>query len=214
MPSNNLPFLQSGGTVLSDHDIKLAIKSGYVKWKSPYPLITQPASIDLHLSKTIMTLVRRRVKAGAIDLKKSVDSLVEYEMLDEKNGTVIHPHEFILGVTREWISLPNQLLANVDGKSSLGRLGLVIHATAGFIDPGFAGHVTLEITNLTEQPLIIYPEMPIGQIRFTVMTSPADLSYGDPKLGSKSYGNKYSKNPKPIPSQYWKNFAVSLRGTK
>lgn len=205
MPSNNLPFLQSGGTVLSDHDIKLAIKSEYIQWKSPYKLVTQPASIDLHLAKTIMTFLRRRVEKGAIDLKKPVNDFVEYEIIDKEKGTVIHPHEFILGVTEEWVHLPNQLLANVDGKSSLGRLGLVIHATAGFVDPGYSGHITLEITNLTEQPLIIYPGMPVGQIRFTVMTSPADLSYGDPKLGSK-YLNKFSKNPKPIASEYWKNF--------
>ena len=202
----NLPFLQSGGTVLSDRDIKLAIKTGYLKWKSPFPLETQPSSIDLHLSKTILIFQRRKVKGAVIDLKKPVDQYVEYEVLDKENGTVVYPHEFILGVTREWIALPNQILANVEGKSSLGRLGLVIHATAGFIDPGFSGHVTLEITNLTEQPLIIYPNMAIGQIRFTVMTSPAEMLYGDPKLGSKSYFNKYSKNPKPIASQYWKNF--------
>lgn len=204
--NNNLPFLQSGGTVLSDHDIKLAIKSGYIKWRSPYPLKTQPASIDLHLAKTILTFQRRTVKDGAIDVKKPVEDHVKYEIIDPQDGAVVHPHEFILGVSREWVSLPTRLLANVDGKSSLGRLGLVIHATAGFIDPGFAGHVTLEITNLTEQPLIIYPHMPIGQIRFTVMTSPAEVGYGDPRLGSKHYFNKYSKNPKPIPSQYWKNF--------
>ncbi|MDO8618856.1 MAG: dCTP deaminase [Candidatus Daviesbacteria bacterium] len=207
MTSKVLPFLQSGGTVLSDHDIKLAIKSGYVEWKSPYPLKTQPASIDLHIAKTILTFARRRVENGAIDLKKSVDSFIEYENIDPTKGAVIHPHEFILGVTEEWVHLPNQLLANVDGKSSLGRLGLVIHATAGFIDPGFTGHVTLEITNLTEQPLIIYPHMPIGQIRFTVMTSPADIPYGDVRLKSKGYVNKYSKNPKPIASQYYKNFS-------
>lgn len=201
-----LSFLQSGGTVLSDGDIKQAILSGYIKFKSPYQLKTQPASIDLHLAKTITVFSRRRVKNGAIDLKKPVDEYMEYEILDPEKGAVIHPHEFILGVTEEWVTLPNQILANVDGKSSLGRLGLVIHATAGFIDPGFSGHITLEITNLTEQPLIIYPGMPVGQIRFTVMTSPAELSYGDVKLGSKAYPNKYSKNPKPIASQYWKNF--------
>ena len=206
MSSKILPFLQSGGTTLSDRDIKLAIKSGYIKWKSPHSLITQPASIDLHLAKTIMVFARRRVKNAAIDLKNPVDEFMEYEEIDLKNGTAIHPHEFILGVTEEWIKLPDQILANVEGKSSLGRVGLVIHATAGFIDEGFAGHVTLEITNLTEQPLIIYAGMPIGQIRFTVMTSPADVSYGDPKLGSKKYFNNYSKNPRPIPSQYWKNF--------
>lgn len=199
-------FLQYSGAVLSDKDIKLAIKTGFLKMKSPFPFVVQPSSIDLHISKNVLTFARRRVKEGAIDLKKPIDDFVDYEVLDSKNGTAVHPHEFILGVTREWFHLPNQILANVEGKSSLGRIGLVIHATAGFIDPGFSGHITLEITNLTEQPLIIYPDMPIGQIRFTIMTSPAELSYGDPRLGSKKYINKYSRNPKPIASQYWKNF--------
>jgi dCTP deaminase len=206
----DLPFLKSGGTVLSDKDIKLALQVGYLKIKTPFKLITQPSSIDLHISKNIMTFARRRVKNALIDLKKPVDDFVDYEVIDPSVGTVIHPHEFILGVTREWFHLPNQILANVEGKSSLGRLGLVIHATAGFIDPGFSGHVTLEITNLTDLPLVIYPDMPIGQIRFTVMTSPAEASYGDPKLGSK-YFNKFSSNPKPMPSQFYKNFDVETK---
>ena len=107
-------------------------------------------------------------------------------------------------MTREYFEMPSQLSANVDGKSSLGRIGFIIHATAGFIDPGYKGHITLEITNLTEQPLIMYPNMPVGQIRFNVLSSPAKRLYG-PKIGSK-YSNNYSQNPKPQASQYWKNF--------
>lgn len=206
MKADELQFLKSGGTVLSDRDIKQALNLGYLKIKTPGKLNIQPASLDVHLAKTVMVFSRRRVQDGAIDLKKSVEQFVDYEVLDAKKGSIIHPHEFILGVTREWIELPNQLIANVDGKSSLGRLGLVIHATAGFVDPGFSGHVTLEITNLTEQPLIIYPNMPVGQIRFTVLTSPAEHSYGQSIVGSKKYNNPFSDDPKPIASQYWKNF--------
>ncbi len=206
MSKSTLPFLQSTGAVLSDRDIKLSLKTGYLKLK-PVNKIIQPSSIDLHIAPTILGFSRRRVKEAAIDLKKTVDEYMEYEIMDPKKGCILHPREFILGVTDEWLQLPDQLLANVEGKSSLGRLGLVVHATAGFIDPGFSGHVTLEITNLTEQPLIIYPHMPIGQIRFSVLTSPAENLYGSVKLKSK-YVNEFSKNPKPMPSQYWKNFKV------
>lgn len=202
----DLDFLKSGGTVLSDRDIKKALKIGYLKIKSPGKLNIQPASVDVYIARTILVFDRRRIDNAVIDVKKPIDGYVHLEILDSKKGTVIHPHEFILGVTREWVELPGQLIANVDGKSSLGRLGLVIHATAGFIDPGFSGHVTLEITNLTSQPIVIYPNMPIGQIRFTVLTSPAEHKYGDSKIGSKKYPNAYSEDPKPIASQYWKNF--------
>jgi dCTP deaminase len=205
MNTKNLIFLQQGGAVLSDRDIRQSIKQGYLEIKPNKDLNIQPSSIDLHLAKTIMVFARRRNKTAVIDLKKPVDEYVEYEVLDASKGGVLHPHEFILGVTSEWIHLPSQLLANVEGKSSLGRLGLVIHATAGFIDPGFSGHVTLEITNLTDQPLQIYPDMPIGQIRFSTLTSPAENCYGSAALKSK-YINEFSKNPKPMASQYWKNF--------
>lgn len=205
MKTQDLQFLKFPGAVLSDNDIALAVESGYLKLKPFSEKNLQPSSVDLHLAATILTFSRRRVKDATIDLKKPVDDYMDYEIIDPVRGGVIHPREFILGVTTEWVQLPNQLLANVEGKSSLGRLGLVVHATAGFIDPGFSGHVTLEITNLTEQPLIIYPNMPVGQIRFTVLSSPAKNVYGSKKLKSK-YINEYSKNPKPMPSQFWKNF--------
>lgn len=200
-----LPFLEKGGALLSDGDLKLALKAGYLALKSRHKLNIQPSSIDVHLAPIVLTFARRRLGDTAIDVKKSIDHIADYEILDPVKGSVIFPGEFILGVTEEWIHMPDQLAMNVDGKSSLGRLGLVIHATAGFVDPGFRGHVTLEIANLTSQPLILYPHMPIGQFRFTVLTSPAELLYGAKGLGSK-YFNDYSKDPKPIASQYWKNF--------
>jgi dCTP deaminase len=207
MNSTKIDPSQYQGAVLSDRDIKAAIKNGLMEIKSPYKKLSiQPASLDVHMAKTIMVFSRRRAKNAAIDTKAPVDEFVDYEVLDPKKGTILHPHEFILGVTEEWFGLSNRVIANVDGKSSLGRLGLVIHATAGFIDPGFSGHITLEITNLTDLPMIIYPGMPVGQVRFTILTSPSEHSYGDEALGSKKYPNPFSKNPKPIASQYWKNF--------
>jgi dCTP deaminase len=193
--------------VLSDGDIKKAIKEKKLSIKSPYPLAFQPSSIDVHIAKTILVFARRRVKDIVIDTKKPVDDYMDYEIMDEKKGTVIYPHEFILGVTSEWVELPNTMIANVEGKSSLGRLGLVIHATAGFVDPGFAGHITLEITNFTDMPMILYPGMPIGQIRFSQLLNPSEHSYGESSLGSKQYKNSYSKTPQPIASQYWKNLS-------
>lgn len=191
--------------VLSDRDIKKALQEKSLTIKSPFPLRLQPSSLDVHIAKTILTFSRRSIKNAVIDLKKPVDEYMQYEVMDPQNGAVIHPREFILGVTAEWFELGPQLLANVEGKSSLGRLGLVIHATAGFVDPGWAGHITLEITNLTEQPMIIYPEMPIGQIRFSGLSSPAEHVYGEKVLGTKKYKNPYSRDPKPIASQYYKN---------
>lgn len=198
-------------SVLSDKDLKKALKQGLLKIKSPTKLNVQPSSLDIHLASVIMIFVRRRIKDAVIDVKKPIDDYIEYEKMDKKTGTVLHPHEFILGATTEWFELSNQIMGSVEGKSSLGRLGLIIHATAGYIDPGFAGHITLEITNLTEQPMIIYPNMSIGQVRFSYLSSPSEKLYGDPSLGSKKYKNPYSKNPKPKPSEYWKNFVTEAK---
>lgn len=197
--------------VLSDRDIKKSIKEKSLSIKSPFELKFQPSSLDIHIAPTILTFSRRRIKNAVIDVKKPVEEYMEYEVMDEEKGTVIHPREFILGVTSEWFELGDQLLANVEGKSSLGRLGLVIHATAGFVDPGWAGHITLEITNLTEQPMIIYPNMPIGQVRFSMLSTPAEHLYGDEVLGTKKYKNPFSPDPKPIASQYWKNLVKEAK---
>lgn len=201
-----LYFLKYPGGVLSRPDIKLAIDTGLIEVKSPCPLDIQPASLELHLARIVAFISRGKVRDAAIDLKKPVEDLMDYETIDPVRGYTIHPREFFLGVTREWIHFPAQLIGNLDGKSSLGRLGFVVHSTAGFFDPGFRGHGTLEITNLTERPITIYQHIPVGQMRFSVLTSAADVLYGDPSLGSKKYSNEYSDDPRPIPSEYYKHF--------
>lgn len=199
-----LPFLTNSGAILSDQDIKLGVENGLLEIE-PFDINSlQPASLDVHLAKTVAFIDRGKLRDGVIDLKKSVDKLMKYEEIDPLEGLIIHPREFLLGVTVEWFKFPAQIIGNLDGKSSLGRLGFVVHSTAGFFDPGFKGHATLEITNLTERPLKIYAGIPVGQMRFSVMTSPAKNLYSK-AIGSK-YSNSFSKNPKPIPSQYWKNF--------
>jgi dCTP deaminase len=119
----------------------------------------------------------------------------------EGESFMVHPGEFVLGSTLERVAVPTDLVARVEGKSSLGRLGLVIHSTAGFIDAGFDGHVTLELANLANLPITLYPGMKIGQISFIKMTSPAEKPYGS---GAK--GSKYQGQRGPTPSRYFENF--------
>lgn len=199
-----LHFLKYPGAILSDQDILLAVENGLLEVKPFDSKSLQPASLDCHLAKTVAFIDRGKLQDGVIDLKKPVDELMKYEEIDLLKGLIIYPREFLLGASVEWFKFPAQIIGNLDGKSSLGRLGFVVHSTAGFFDPGFAGHATLEITNLTERPLKIYPHIPIGQMRFSVLTSKAKKVYGK-ALGSK-YFNPFSKNPRPVPSQFWKNF--------
>lgn len=197
-------FLNPGS--LSSRDIRRCIEVGYLGVKSPAELDIQAASIDVSVARTIAQFSRNKFDEGCIDLKKPVDNLMEFIVMDPVKGFMLHPREFILGVTREWFDIPSRLEGKLDGKSSLGRLGVVVHVTAGYFDPGFAGHGTLEITNLTERPVRIYPNIPIGQMRFSTLTSEPENVYGDKALGSKSYKNPYTEDPKPIPSEYWKNW--------
>jgi len=121
--------------------------------------------------------------------------------IDEDRPFILHPGEFVLGSTLERIQLPDDLVARLEGKSSLGRLGLLIHSTAGFIDPGWDGHVTLELSNVANLPITIYFGMKIGQVSFVQMTEPAETPYGAGELGS-----KYQGQQGPTPSRYWQNF--------
>lgn len=190
--------------VLSDRDIQAALAENALEIRSPRDLRYQPASLDVHVARTIV--VFNGVNNRPIDLRMPTDDFSRYQTIDD-SGLVMQPREFLLGVTVEWFSLSGTLLANIEGKSSLGRLGLIVHVTAGFIDPGFSGHVTLEMVNLNAHPIIIYPGMPVGQIRFSRLQSAPTHMYGEVALGSKGYKNHYSDDPKPIYSQYWKNFA-------
>lgn len=199
--------LNFSGAVLSDRDMKAAIAEGLLRIDSPTELRIQPASLDVHLARGIAFFSRSRIRDAKIDLRRPVEDFMSYEDMDPNTGYNLHPREFILGVTRECFGMPPELCGSLDGKSSLARLGLLIHATGGFVDPGFKGHITLEMTNITERPITIYPYMPVGQMRFSVLSSPAEVVYGSPSLNSKQYRNPFSDDPKPKPSEYYKNFA-------
>ena len=145
--------------------------------------------------------VFRNHTAGIIDVKQDLEDLTEMVSIPEDGVFMLHPGEFVLGSTLERIALPDDLVARIEGKSSLGRLGLLIHSTAGFIDAGFDGHITLELSNVASLPITIYPGMKIGQVSFVRMTTPADNPYGKGARGSKYQGQRG-----PTPSRYFENF--------
>jgi dCTP deaminase len=159
----------------------------------------QPSSIDVRLDS--MFRVFRNHTAGVIDVKRDMRDLTEVIEIPADGVFMLHPGEFVLGSTVERVTVPDDLVARIEGKSSLGRLGLLIHSTAGFIDAGFDGHVTLELANVASLPITLYPGMKIGQISFMTMTTPAEVPYGSGKLGSKYQGQRG-----PTPSRYWENF--------
>ena len=137
-----------------------------------------------------------------IDVKQPQEELTEEVEIAGDQPFILHPGEFVLGSTLERVTLPDDLVARLEGKSSLGRLGLLIHSTAGFIDPGWDGHVTLELSNVANLPITIYHEMKIGQISFMQLSEPTSRPYGSSSLGSKYQGQRG-----PTPSRYWQNFA-------
>ncbi len=138
---------------------------------------------------------------GHIDVKQNLEDLTELVEIEPEATFMLHPGEFVLGSTSERIGLPNDLVARLEGKSSLGRLGLLIHSTAGFVDAGWDGHLTLELSNVANLPITLYPGMKIGQISFIRMTTAADNPYGSTAVGSKYQGQRG-----PTPSRYWENF--------
>ena len=167
--------------------------------------LIQPSSIDVRISNLFR--VFRNHSRGVIDVKQDLTDLTELiEMPESADGHdteafMLHPGEFVLGSTYERIGMPDDLVGRVEGKSSLGRLGLMIHSTAGFIDAGFDGHITLELANVASLPITLYPGMKIGQISFQQMTTAADRPYGSGDLKS-----KYQGQVGPRPSRYWENF--------
>lgn len=185
--------------ILSDRDIKKAIASKRITIDPLFPDCVQPASVDLHLGAEF--LVFKNHKDLAIDLKKPLDQMMEKITIDSKSPFIIHPGEFALGITYETVGVANDMVGRLEGKSSLGRVGLIIHATAGYLDPGNKLKMTLELHNISNLPITLYYKMPIAQLSFTPLSSPAEKSYGDKKLNSKYYGAKG-----PQASQYHKNF--------
>ena len=185
--------------ILSDRDIKKAIKSGRISIDPLFPDAVQPASVDLHLGGDF--LVFKNTNHTCIDLKQPVDALMERASIDKKTQFILHPGEFALGLTYETVGVGNDMVGRLEGKSSLGRVGLIIHATAGYLDPGNKLKMTLELHNIANLPIVLYYKMPVAQISFMPLSSAADYPYGSKKLKSKYYGAV-----RPQASKFWKNF--------
>ena len=185
--------------ILSDRSLREAIGAGRIVVEPFDPSYIQPSSIDVRVDGLFR--VFRNHTAGIIDVKLDLTGLTELVEIPADGVFVLHPGEFVLGSTLERVAVPDDLVARIEGKSSLGRLGLLIHSTAGFIDAGFDGHVTLELANVASLPITIYPGMKIGQISFMQMTTTADRPYGKGATGSKYQGQRG-----PTPSRYFENF--------
>jgi dCTP deaminase len=167
--------------------------------------LLQPSSVDVRVDRFFRVFHNNRYPY--IDVREEQEDLTELVEIEDGTPFILHPGEFVLGSTLERIRLPDDLVARLEGKSSLGRLGLLIHSTAGFIDPGWDGHVTLELSNVANLPVTIYPDMKIGQISFVQLTEPAATPYGTGTIGSKYQGQRG-----PTPSKYWQNFQKEPAG--
>jgi dCTP deaminase len=174
--------------VLSDGTIARLVADGRIRIDPWDPGLVQPASIDLRLGDSFRVFHNHR--ASAIDLRHPPENLTEEVVVPEGESFVIHPGEFCLGRTLEWVELPDDIVARIEGKSSLGRLGLIVHATAGFCDPGWKGTLTLELNNLTRVPIKLYPGLEIAQLSFMTLDRPALRPYGSPDLGSHYQGQR------------------------
>src|ERR671918_2614321 len=162
--------------VLSDRTIRRLLEEGRIGIDPYDEELLQPSSVDVRVDRLFR--VFHNARYPFIDVKQPMEDLTELVEVDEDEPFILHPNEFVLGSTLERVTLPDDLVARLEGKSSLGRLGLPIHSTAGFIDPGWDGHVTLELSNVANLPITIYPGMKIGQISFVQLTEPAERPYG------------------------------------
>jgi len=185
--------------ILSDRDIRSAIETGRIVIEPFSPDAVQPSSVDLHLDRRFR--VFRNSRYPFIDVRQDQPDLTELVEIEEEQPFILHPGEFVLGSTLERVSLPDDLVARLEGKSSLGRLGLLIHSTAGYVDPGWDGNLTLELSNVANLPITLYYGMKIGQISFQQMSSPVDVAYGDERIGSKYRGQR-----DPTASLYHRDF--------
>ena len=188
--------------ILSDRSIHDALESGRIVIEPFDARDVQPSSVDLHVDRYFR--VFRNDTTPFIDPKEPQEDLTELVDVEPPRAFILHPGEFVLGSTLERVALPDDLVARLEGKSSLGRLGLLIHSTAGFVDAGWDGHLTLELSNVANLPITIYAGMKIGQLSFVQMAEPTDHPYGSSGLGSKYQGQRG-----PTPSRYWKNFGES-----
>ena len=186
-------------TVLSDKSIKEELAAGRLVIKPLDMNDIQPASVDIHLDNKLRVF-RPWQFPHYIDLHQPLDGLTD-EVIIEKGHFSLGPGQFVLGSTREYIALPDDLMGRLEGKSSLGRIGLLVHSTAGYVDPGWRGHLTLELYNVSALPILLYPGMKVSQISFYRLSSPAERPYGTPGLGS-----KYMEQMGPTPTRYFQEF--------
>jgi dCTP deaminase len=190
--------------VLSDRTIKEELASGRLKIDPLDPADIQPASVDMHLDRAFR--VFKVSSRPFIDIREPMDDLTDEVTINDQQPFFIHPGEFVLASTLQVVTLPDDVLAQVEGKSSLGRIGLLIHATAGFVDPGWHGKLTLELSNVAKMPIALYYGMKIGQLSFMRMSTPVDRPYGSPGLRS-----KYQGQMSPTPSRAFTEFERSQR---
>jgi dCTP deaminase len=185
--------------ILSDVDIRKEIAAGRIQIDPFDETAVQPSSIDLHVDAQFRVFANSRYPY--IDVRTPMPDLTELVEVPDGDPFILHPGEFVLGSTRERVRLPDDLVARLEGKSSLGRLGLLIHSTAGYVDPGWDGYLTLELSNVANLPITIYPAMKIGQISFFRLSSPAERPYG-----SKEAGSKYQGQRGPTASRFFEEF--------
>ena len=193
-------------SVLSDRDIRTAIEAGEIGIRPYDPADLQPSSVDLHLDRSFR--VFRNNRYPYIDVRAPQPDLTELLTIADDEPFVLHPGEFVLGQTLEWVELPNDIVARLEGRSSLGRLGLLIHSTAGYVDPGWKGNLTLELSNVANLPIALYYGMSIGQISFFEMSSAAERPYGSPELRS-----KYQGQSEPTASAFHRDFSNGAKPT-
>ena len=186
-------------SVLADRDIRSALEAGDIAIRPYDPSDLQPSSVDLHLDRSFR--VFRNNRYAFIDVRAPQPDLTELLHVADDEPFILHPGEFVLGQTLEWVELPNDLVARLEGKSSLGRLGLLIHSTAGYVDPGWKGNLTLELSNVANLPIALYFGMKIGQISFFRMSPAVERPYGSPELGS-----KYQGQSEPTASAFHRDF--------
>jgi dCTP deaminase len=190
--------------ILSDVDIKREVSAGRIVIDPFDVRDVQPSSVDLHVDARFRVFANSRYPY--IDVREPMPDLTELVEVEQDDPFILHPGEFVLGSTLERVALPDDLVARLEGKSSLGRLGLLIHSTAGYVDPGWDGYLTLELSNVANLPITIYPGMKIGQISFFRLTTAAEVPYG-----SRGTRSKYQGQRGPTASRFFEEFQRDAR---
>ena len=185
--------------LMSDRDIRASIEAGQIGLEPLDMGLLQPSSFDVRLDRFFRLFDNH--KYAYIDPAEDQSDLTRFVEVKADEAFILHPGEFVLGSTYEFVKLPDNIAARLEGKSSLGRLGLLTHSTAGFVDPGFNGHVTLELANVSNLPIKLWPGMKVGQLCFFKLTSPSENPYGSAK-----YGSRYQGQRGPTASRSYMNF--------